>query len=232
MDHQQEGPFSRRPHYLLRKAYFDAVWRAGGLPVALPYVEEAMENFLSLCHGLILPGGTYPFPEQLYELDAVPNKKNNLRYQFEAKFTRCALNSKIPLLGICAGMQIIAAVKGATFYRDVRTELPTDIDHLNASPAETPAHDISVIPETLLRRVLKVDRLKVNTAHKEAIRGNFSNLTISARAPDGVIEGIEIPNHHFCIGVQWHPEFFARKGDPNLNLFTALITAAKSEETK
>ena len=189
-----------------------------------------MEIFLSLCNGLILPGGTYPFPEKLYELDTIPNKKNNLRYQFEAEFTRCALNSELPILGICAGMQIIAAAKGATFYSDVRVELPTDIDTLNACPAELPAHDVDVIPGTLLRRVLNVDRLKVNTAHKEAIRDNYSNITISARAPDGVIEGIEIPHHRFCIGVQWHPEFFARKGDPNFNLFTALITAAKSEK--
>ena len=157
------------------------------------------------------------------------NTKIHPRYQFESELTRRALAAELPMLGICAGMQIIAAAKGATFYGDVRVELPSDIDHLNACPAENTAHRVDIVPGTRLRNVLAVDHLQVNTAHKEAIKDNFGNLTISAHAPDTVIEGIEIPDHRFCLGVQWHPEFFANKGDPNFNLFTALIKAAKGE---
>ena len=223
------GSFSARPHYALRCAYFDAVSRAGGLPIALPYNKETTEDLLSLCNGLVLPGGTYTFPDILYGHETNLNEKIHPRYQFESEFTLRALDAELPMLGICAGMQMIAAAKGATFYSDVRLELPSAIDHLNACPAENTAHRIDITPGTQLRKIIAVDHLEVNTAHKEAIKDNFGNLTISARAPDTVIEGIELPDHPFCIGVQWHPEFFAHKGDPNFKLFTALIRAAKGE---
>ena len=106
------------------------------------------------------------------------NTKIHPRYQFESELTRRALAAELPMLGICAGMQIIAAAKGATFYGDVRVELPSDIDHLNACPAENTAHRVDIVPGTRLRNVLAVDHLQVNTAHKEAIKDNFGNLTI------------------------------------------------------
>jgi putative glutamine amidotransferase len=71
----------------------------------------------------------------------------------------------------------------------------------------------------------------VNTAHNEALSNNPDSLLINAVAVDGVVEGIEIPRKRFCLGIQWHPEFFANKGDANFNLFTALIDAA-SESLK
>ena len=230
LDYQAEGSFSTRPHYALRSSYFDAVWRAGGLPVALPYVEDATDNYLETCDGLIIPGGFYPFPAKLYGHEPKPNETVHPRYAFETGLTRLTVENDLPLLGICAGLQVIAAAMGATIYLDVRAELPTDIDHLNAQPAEQTAHAVNIVPGTRLHEVLCVDRLEVNTAHKEALRDNLDNLTISAMAPDGVIEGIEIPDRRFCLGVQWHPEFFADEGNPNFNLFTALVRAAKGEE--
>ena len=230
LDYQEKSSFSARAHYALRSTYFDAVWNAGGLPIAIPYIEKATKNFLSRCDGVVLPGGSYPFPDNLYQHATNPNQKKHPRFEFEFEFARHALNAELPTLGICAGMQIIAATKGATFYSDVSVELPSNIDHLNACPAEQPAHHVEITPNTLLRKVLGVERLKVNTAHKEAIRDNYSGLVISAHAPDGVIEGIEIAHHRFCVGVQWHPEFFATKGNPNFNLFTALIAAAQGTD--
>jgi putative glutamine amidotransferase len=51
-------------------------------------------------------------------------------------------------------------------------------------------------------------------------------ITISARAPDGIVEGIELLDRRFALGVQWHPEFFLDEEDPNFKLFTHLICAA------
>ena len=66
MDYEAAGSFSKRPHYALRTAYFDAVWRAGGAPIALPYVSGAIHEFLTVCDGVITPGGSYPFPPAWY----------------------------------------------------------------------------------------------------------------------------------------------------------------------
>jgi len=228
LDYSAAGSFSSRPHYALRCGYFDAIWRAGGLPVAIPYIAEAAEDYLDHCDGLILPGGFYPFPAALYGEETPDEEDIHPRYRFEAEITRRALDRDMPVLGICAGMQVMAAAAGATLYRDVRAELPTGIDHLNERPAEEPAHSVAIEADTQLRRVLGVDHLDVNTAHKEALKIEPEGLIVNARAPDGVIEGIEIPGRRFCIGVQWHPEFFGIEGNPNFNLFTGLIKAAKS----
>ncbi|MDD9877479.1 MAG: gamma-glutamyl-gamma-aminobutyrate hydrolase family protein [Magnetovibrio sp.] len=226
LDYQSEGSFSTRPHYALRCGYFDAVWAAGGLPMALPYIADAAQDYLSQCDGLILPGGFYPFPAALYGDPPPAGETVHPRYQFEAGLARRALDADAPTLGICAGMQVIAAEMGATLYRDVRAELPTAIDHLNERPAEETAHPVAVTAGTRLHGVLGVDALDVNTAHKEALKAYPDALVVNAVASDGVVEGIEVPDRRFCLGVQWHPEFFAADGDPNFNLFSALVEAA------
>lgn len=226
LDYQASGSFSSRPHYALRTGYFDAVWRAGGLPVALPYLAEAADEYLARCDGLVLPGGFYPFPARIYGETPPAEETVHPRFQFEEGLTRRALDADKPLLGICAGMQVIAAAVGATLYRDVRAELPTDIDHLDGAPAEDAAHGIDIQPDSLLGRTLGVAAMRVNTAHKEALKDGLGGLSVGAVAPDGVIESIELPDRRFCLGVQWHPEFFAKDGDPNLNLFTRLVRAA------
>ena len=138
-----------------------------------------------------------------------------------------ALEREVPTLGICAGMQVMAITMGATLFRDVRKELPTEIDHLNNKPAEETSHKVYISPKTQLHQVLGTDTLEVNTAHKEALKNFPEGVIINARADDNVIEGIEIPDHRFYLGVQWHPEFFVQPENPNMNLFVALITAAK-----
>jgi putative glutamine amidotransferase len=232
LDYEADGSFSKRPHYALRCGYFDAIWKAGGLPVALPYVADAAEEYLAACDGLVLPGGFYPFPAKLYGQPTAPNEELHPRYSFEEHLVRRALDEDQPMLGICAGMQVIAAAMGATMYNDVRAELPTTIDHLNAQPAESTAHAVDITPGSLLHKTLGVEHLHVNTAHKEALKDGLDGLTVNAVASDGVIEGIELPDRRFCLAVQWHPEFFATDGDPNFNLFTALVAAAKGKDVK
>ena len=72
-----------------------------------------------------------------------------------------------------------------------------------------------------------VDKAAVNSAHHQAVRDTGPGVIINARAPDGVVEGIEAPGYRFCLGVQWHPEFEISAGDSAI--FTALMTAAQAE---
>lgn len=228
MDYRESGDFSSRPHYALRCSYFDAVWRAGGLPVALPYLDDAADTYLDRCGGLILPGGFYPFPAALYGEAPARDETPHPRYVFELELAKRSLAADKPTLGICAGMQVMAAAMGATMYRDVRAELPTNIDHLNERPAEEPAHAVIIKKGTRLHNALGADALEVNTAHKEAVKTVPDALTVNATAEDGVVEGIEIPDRRFCLGVQWHPEFFPVPANPHANLFGALVEAARA----
>lgn len=226
LDYEAKGSFSSRPHYALRTAYFDAVWKAGGLPVGLPYLDEARRDYLDAVDGLIVPGGFYPFPAALYKRpdDGAPEHP---RYTFERVLMTDALERDMPTLGICAGMQTMAAARGATMWADIKNELDCAVDHLNGKPAEEAAHTVTIEAGTLLRDIAGAGEIAVNTAHNEALRDVPDGIKVSARAPDGVIEAIELPDRKFALGVQWHPEFFLDDTDPSFRLFQRLV-----EETK
>jgi putative glutamine amidotransferase len=81
-----------------------------------------------------------------------------------------------------------------------------------------------VTPGSLLHRVCGREALEVNSAHHQAAKSVGSGVVVNAVAPDGVIEGIELPAHPFCLGVQWHPEFAVSGGDEAI--FEAFIAAA------
>jgi len=228
-----EGSFSSRPHYALRLGYFAAIEAAGGTPVAVPYLAGSLDDYLDIARGVVLPGGFYPFPADYYGERTDTAETLHPRVAFEAGFTRRILARDIPVLGICAGMQALAAAAGLQLHRDVHTAYDTTIDHLNEKPAEEYAHTVSIVRGTLLHSITGLDRMSVNTAHREGIVDIPDNaesvakgVVINARAPDGVVEGLELTNQRFALGVQWHPEFFVDPGNPHLALFEALVESA------
>lgn len=228
LDYEAKGSFSKRPHYALRTVYFDAIWKAGGTPIGIPYIEGAVAEYTRLCDGFLFPGGFYPFPARLY---GEPEKGPEIlhpRFKFEEQLMGHLIDENQPVLGVCAGMQVMAGLYGGTFYRNLHDNIETQIDHLNHRPAEQFAHGVDVVSGSHLHSVLGATHISVNTAHNEALNNNPDGLIINAIAEDGVVEGVEIPNKRFCLGVQWHPEFFATDGDAHFNLFTALVDAASS----
>ena len=231
LDYEAKGSFSQRPHYAIRTSYFDAIWKAGGTPIGIPYLGNAEIEFKKLCDGFLFPGGFYPFPARLYDEPQIDYEVLHPRFQFEEQFMKYLIDENIPVLGVCAGMQVMAGLYGGTFYRNLHDVIKTDINHLNHCPVEQAAHNVDVVLGSHLHSILGVSQIMVNTAHNEALSNNPDSLLINAVAVDGVVEGIEIPRKRFCLGIQWHPEFFANKGDANFNLFTALIDAA-SESLK
>ncbi len=224
LDYEEAGSFSKRPHYALRTAYFDAVWKAGGLPVGIPYIEDARAAYLDALGGLIVPGGFYPFPPEVYGKPA-NGAAVHPRYAFERTLMTDALKRDLPTLGICAGMQVMAVARGATVWEDIRSNLDCAVDHLNEKPAEQTAHAVDIVAGSRLHSIFGATRIDVNTAHNEALRDVPADIAVTATAPDGVIEAIELPDRRFALGVQWHPEFFLKDGDPNFRLFQSLVAA-------
>ncbi len=227
LDWQEQGSFSKRPHYALRDAYFDIIYQAGGLPFAVPYIADAIDDYLDGISGLIIPGGDYAFPKEWY-ID--PNEEKpysgSKRLNFDIAIAKAAIEKDMPLLGICAGMQIIGGVSGCKMTADIRKSIDTKIDHLNEKPAEEYAHIVDVSSGSLLKKIVNKQQFDVNTAHCEAIVKVSDIVKISAAAADGIVEAIELPGKKFIIGVQWHPEFFNNETDPNFALFKALVKEA------
>ena len=166
--------------------------------------KEDLNESLSMCDAIIKPGA--------------------LRiYGYERYIYGYTLEHNMPYLGICAGMQIMAGHNNSN-YNNIKIE--SDINHHSKDKY---AHKIKIFKNTLLYEILKEEEIVVNSRHKYEIQ-NPGTLSVSAYAPDGVIEAIENKDKLFQLGVQWHPE--------NLNdiysdkLFDSFIEHAEEYKNK
>lgn len=228
LDWEKEGTFSRYPHFALRENYFNAIYEAGGFPIAIPHITKALDEFLDNIAAVIIPGGGFAFSDEWYvDLEEPAPYDPSPRLAFDTKLIEQTLIMNKPLLGICAGMQMMGCINGCKMTRNLHKYLETEIDHWEGQLADQYAHQVNVKPGTLLEKITGRKSFDVNTRHKEALVEIPENVTINCTAPDNVVEGIELPHYRFAIGVQWHPEFFIGNDNPNFALFKALIEAAR-----
>lgn len=228
MDWQEKGTFSARPHYALREHYFHAVYAAGGLPVGIPVMPEALDDFIAAMDAILVPGGGYAMPLNWYEAsDEEQYYPPSPRCEFDIAVIEKTLAADKPLLGICAGMQTLGGVLGAKVYKNVHTAITTTIDHMNAKPTEQEAHAVSIKTNTLLADIIGDGDIQVNTAHTEALSRVPNEITVNATAPDGVIEGIELADRKFVLGVQWHPEYFMEENNPHRKIIERFVEVAR-----
>jgi putative glutamine amidotransferase len=216
-------------YYYCRRNYIRGVGQAGGVPLLLPPLTDRDE--IRTCAGrldaLLLSGGgdLHPllFGEQphwqLGEFDPE-------RDEFEIQMLRLMMDLNKPVLGICRGIQVINVALGGTLYQDLASQQPQSLQHKQEASRRYPNHTVAVSPGSRLSAILGVARLQVNSLHHQAIKDIASGLTVTARAGDGVIEGIETPGRPWLVGVQWHPEGMWEHDQAEAALFRALVTAA------
>jgi len=199
-------------YHTIGKPYAYALTLAGLNIVCVGYAncEEQMKG----CHALLLPGGSFTSPSQYY-VEGDPAAEGEPKTSFRAEaYRRCfhmATAMNIPVLGICAGMQIIAAELGCRMSSNLKDFLGDEVAHKTTAHE---AHEIDIIPGTLLYELVKAKKLTVNSRHTEGIVETNNLVVINALAPDGCPEAIEVAEEGANIlGVQWHPEDYVMKGD-------------------
>jgi putative glutamine amidotransferase len=227
LDSEDPGNYSNMPWYALRQNYADAVVEAGGVPLALPHEPDQANDYLDIIDGLVITGGAFDVNPSIFgagERHPTVVTKDR-RTAFELATTRGALERDMPLLGICGGQQLLHVALGGTLIQHIPDEIPGALAHEQPNPRDEPGHSISVLPGTLLHRIVGADSLDVNSAHHQAAKDASDQIIINAEAPDGVIEGIEAIGKRFCLGVQWHPEYKVSAGDGAI--FQALIGACE-----
>jgi putative glutamine amidotransferase len=143
-----------------------------------------------------------------------------------------ALETRKPVLAVCLGMQMLNVSQGGSMIQDIPDLVETEIDHRPRQPGTELAHDITVVEGTRLHALLGVQSLQVNSIHHQAcVVKPETGVVVSAKSPDGIVEAIELPDHPFAIGVQWHPEYLTDAG-PHLSLFEALVSKAAASQAE
>ncbi len=198
-------------YYVLRWDYLRSVEFAGGIPVVLAPSGPALHpSFIDRLDGLVVTGGVDVDPK-IYGAPRHPAVKltNTDRDAFELILVHEALERRIPVLGICRGMQVLNVALGGTLIQDIPTVLHTSINHIDMDrPRASIAHPVFIVPHTRLHRILNHEQVQVNSFHHQAVNELGTGLIPNAYSPDGIIEGIEYTGDQFVMGVQWHPEAF------------------------
>ena len=214
-------PFSLAPQYAA------AVCQAGGLPVLFPPQCPEARIILSRCDALVLTGGGDISPE-FYRAtcDESVYMVHPDRDAAEIALAREAIARRIPVLGICRGLQIINVALGGDLLQDLPKNIGTRICHRN-NDGDPIMHEVIVLPDTLLGSIVRRETLEISSWHHQAIANMAPSLRINAIAEDGVIEAVDMPDNPDIFAVQWHPEHTAA-GDPHQQaLFNWLVKRAE-----
>ena len=219
----------------LFRSYTHSVATAGGIPLAIPLIEDLslLTDMLARTDGVIISGGSdilpYLYGEQMRpgigQIDPVSD-------EMELEIARQTLKSEKPVLGICRGIQVLAVAAGGSLIQDINTQVPNALLHWQSSPKNTFAHQVELNAESKLAQFIGPNRIWVNSHHHQAVREVPPELLITARASDGVIEALEHSLHPFYLGVQWHPEGTIDKDISSLKLFEAFIKASANQRTR
>ena len=219
-------------HPWMQEDYLDAVTAAGGIPIILPI--RGPDNsiaLLDIIDGLLLTGGPDIMP-QLFGERLIPECGPCCppRDELELPLIREALLKKIPMMGICRGIQTINVALGGTLYQDIPAQYQTGTPVLHRQQSHIdkshPSHDIVICENSLLYRAVGRKNLMVNSMHHQTVKDIAPGLRAAAWSDDGLVECLESVNEPFVLGVQWHPECMHRRDESSMELFRFFVGEA------
>ena len=215
--------------------YIGAVQKGGGIPITLPVLEEfdidTVKRQVDLIDGLLIQGGIDLHPSFYGEEEKPELKMTNIQTdKFIFELIKQSKDKKIPIFGICKGIQILNVAYGGTLYQDLKYAGLDSSSH--KQPSNTICnhyHIVKVVQNSLLSKIIPdKEILYVNSYHHQAVKDLAKGFIIDAKSEDGIIEAMHLDNdNHWVFAVQWHPEQQVRISDDFIPLFTEFIKQAK-----
>ncbi|MEM8804734.1 MAG: gamma-glutamyl-gamma-aminobutyrate hydrolase family protein [Cyanobacteria bacterium P01_G01_bin.38] len=195
--------------------------------------KEEIESIISSVDGLVLSGGADIDPT-LYggESSRYTAELDVERDRFEIALAQVAMNRRIPVLGICRGMQILAIAEGGSLYTHLPDDLNTSQHRQECDLRKwlAASHDVEFAHRSLVARTLGEKIVSVVSCHHQAVKNLPDNWLAVGHASDGVIEAME-HSDHWAIGVQWHPEMTLERNVAHKRLFNSFVHQAVIRKT-
>jgi putative glutamine amidotransferase len=211
--------------------YFEAIEKSGGIPVLLPPMKTStLDLVLKRLDGLLLIGGAdYPPASYGAKTESKTQIMSSSRSEFDLNLVKSALKiPDLPILGICAGCQLLNITEGGSLVQDIPSKFPqSKVTHGGPYDASTGPrmHEVSFSKDSLLDKLYNDASLAVPTSHHQCLGNVASGMKVVARTKDGLPEAIEKDGSRFIVGVQWHPE---RDFNNNKALFAEFIRNAQN----
>jgi putative glutamine amidotransferase len=191
---------------------------------APPADTGSADSLLERVDGLVLSGGEDVDPAH-YGAGRHPATEDPhaARDAWELALVAAARRRRMPVLAICRGMQVLNVGLGGTLVQDIPSQRPTPIAHAKSAARRERVHPIECEPGSRLEAALGGGAVAVNSSHHQAVDRIAPGLRISARSPDGIIEGVEtMDDGWWVLGAQWHPEELVSTPEPwDRSLFAA-----------
>ena len=219
----------REEHHVMSFTYVEAVAAVGGCPVVLPATgdPEASVAALDRLDAVLFTGGPDVDPAHFHQLPHTElGEISPRRDAAELALARAALAAGKPILAICRGIQLLAVAAGGTVVQDIGSQVPGVIKHRQQAPRWYGSHPVTVAEDSTLARALGATSLMVNSFHHQAVDQVPPGFRVVARAPDGVVEGMEPVDGSPVLGVQWHPEGMFDHDERARSLFAYLVARA------
>lgn len=215
-----------RENDVIISQYVQRVSDSGAVPMLIPSIEktENMETLLELADGVLLIGGRDYDPADYGEPAHPETMMNRLRPHFDIAFGQAVLRYRMPVLGICAGCQLLNIVSGGKLIQ----HLDNATEHRNGV-----LHKAAIVRDGFFGRAVKKsagEEITVNSFHHQAVSPDAvgEGFSITARAFDGSIEAMEMAGERMVLGVQFHPE---RMDDLGPAIFSLLKEEAEKFRT-
>ena len=200
--------------FYLGRDYSEVLEFLGATPVHISLIpdKEYIADVLNFLDGILLPGSDSDVDPAIYGREPLPylGRVVPVKDETDLYVLEKAEELKMPVLGICFGMQILNVSRNGTLIQDIKGEVRGCLKHEQGSPVERNSHSIDLEKKSLLSKLsslANLESVRVNSHHHQAVEKVGENLKATAWTKDGVIECIEDGRQdRFVFGVQWHPE--------------------------
>ena len=215
----------------LGNQYSRAIELAGGLPLAVPYIEKEddIKELIDYCDGVFFTGGADVDPKNYGEAKSDKcGEAQKYRDTLEIAACRAALKADKAILGICRGSQLINVALGGSLYQDLPSEIGTSVQHVQTEHKNDFSHSVSILAHTPFALLADAERVRVNSFHHQAIKRLGEGLVPMAYADDNVTEAVYSTSARYLRAYQWHPERLIGIDEISRNIFADFVNACKN----